>query len=163
MPRLAAIRRFDRPSALSRRTSRIFRIGNLSWDIPLAPSVERERGPCRFEDHPTGQRHLCTIFTPRTPWSGIAGRHQSERGVDVICRTRRSSSTGTRNPDDSVRSPAATINATAMTRGSITRVMQTLPPPAFLARRIEILRRGHRRWRVPHYRQDRSRPEPRSC
>jgi hypothetical protein len=80
MPRLAAIRRFDRPSALSRRTSRIFRIGNLSWDIPLAPFIERERG---HADSRITQRGSCTrprYSHPRTPWSGIGGRHQAERG-----------------------------------------------------------------------------------
>src|SRR5262249_10895271 len=72
---------------------------SLLGHFPLAPAVEKGARPCRFEDHPTGQLYSSTLFTPRTPWSGIGGRHQPEWGVDVMCRNRRSPSTGARIMD----------------------------------------------------------------
>src|SRR5208282_4088756 len=49
--RLAAILRLDMPSAVSRSTSRILRMGNLAPDIgPLSPCGKGAR-PRRFADH----------------------------------------------------------------------------------------------------------------
>src|SRR5215471_12772470 len=78
MPRLAAIRRLDIPSAPSRRTSRIFRIGNLSWGIsPSLPLLKREQG---HADSRITQQGSCT-----RPRYSHPGRHGPE-SVDVINR-----------------------------------------------------------------------------
>src|SRR5215831_4118134 len=85
-PRLAAILRLDRPLALSRNTSRIFRMGSLCWGMPSP--FERRARQCRFEPYPTGAPYLHTAWSPstrivvvfdRNDWSSsteTAGRHQ---------------------------------------------------------------------------------------
>src|SRR5215472_10358037 len=63
-PRLAAILRLDRPLALSRNTSRIFRMGSLCWGMPSP--FERRARQCRFEPYPTGAPYLHTAWSPST-------------------------------------------------------------------------------------------------
>src|ERR1700745_4028275 len=70
-PRLTAILRLDKPLALSRNTSRIFRMGSLSWGMPSP--FERRASNCRFEPYPTG----VPANTPQP------GRHQSELVVAI--------------------------------------------------------------------------------
>jgi hypothetical protein len=92
IPKLAATRRFDRPSALSRRTSRIFRIGNLSWGIP-PPSL---KGAQAMPISRITQRAaaLVQVFTPPdamvrvrwTPSTGMGGgRHVPESAAINRC------------------------------------------------------------------------------
>src|SRR5215471_5309491 len=88
-PRLTAILRFDRPLALSRNTSRIFRMGSLSWGMPSP--FERRARQCRFEPYPTGAPYLHTAWSTST---GISGRHRPEP-VAVFNRNDWSSSTET--------------------------------------------------------------------
>src|SRR5215467_14216558 len=103
-PRLAAILRLDRPLALSRNTSRIFRMGSLCWGMPSP--FERRARQCRFEPYPTGAPYLHTAWSPstgivvaidRNRWSSsteTAGRHRPEPVV-VFNRNDWSSSTET--------------------------------------------------------------------
>src|SRR5215475_13731427 len=103
-PRLAAILRLDRPLALSRNTSRIFRMGSLCWGMPSP--FERRARQCRFEPYPTGAPYIYTAWSPstrivvaieRNRWSSsteTAGRHRPEPVV-VFNRNDWSSSTET--------------------------------------------------------------------
>src|ERR1700751_1545067 len=89
-PRLTAILRLDKPLALSRNTSRIFRMGSLSWGMPSP--FERRASNCRFEPYPTGvpantpqpRRHQLDLVAAINwnHWSssvGTGGRHH------VVC------------------------------------------------------------------------------
>jgi hypothetical protein len=81
MPREIAILRLHMPAALSRSTSRIFRMGNLCWAILRSLLPGREAMP--IPASPNGARH-----TPPQP-----GRHGPER-VGAINRNRWSPSPG---------------------------------------------------------------------
>jgi Resolvase, N terminal domain len=91
-PRLTAILRLDKPLALSRNTSRVFRMGSLSWGMPSP--LERRASNCRFEPYPTG----VAANTPQP------GRHRSEPVV-VINWNHWSPSIGTGGRHHVVRAP----------------------------------------------------------